>query len=77
MLRELSSANSGVFGVSRSDYQEAASHIPIPKGGHPSDCSELLRTASQANFLSHDDHNVNVRIRALGRIAAAVRPALA
>ena len=77
VLRELSSAISGVFGVSRSDFQEAASHIPIPKGGHPSDCSELLRAASQANFLSHDDHNVNVRIRALGRIAAAVRPALA
>lgn len=77
VLRELSSANSGVFSVSRADFQEAASHIPIPKGGHPPDCSELLRTASQANFLSHDDHQVSVRIRALGRIAAAVRPALA
>ena len=77
VLRKLSSANSGLFRVSRSDFQEAASHIPIPKGGHPSDCSKLLRTASQANFLSHDDHHVSVRIRALGRIVAAVRPALA
>ena len=77
VLRELSSANSGAFRVSRADFQEAASHIPIPKGGCPPDCSVLLRTASQANFLSHDDHHVSVRIQALGRIAAAVRPALA
>ena len=77
MVREMSSADSGVFSVSRTDFQEVASHIPIPKGGCAPDCSVLLRTASQANFLSHDDHQVSVRIRTLGRIAAAVRPALA
>ena len=77
ILRELSSANSNAFGVSRTDFREVAGRIPIPKGGCPPDCSVLLRTASQANFLSHDDRYVRVRIRTLGRIAAAVRPGLA
>ena len=77
VLRELSSAISNAFGVSRTDFQEVAGRIPVPKGGCPPDCSVLLRTASQANFLSHDDRYVRVRIRTLGRIAAAVRPGLA
>ena len=77
ILRELSSSNSSAFGVNRTDFREVASRIPIPKGGCPPDYSVLLRTASQANFLSHDDRYVRVRIRTLGRIAAAVRPNLA
>ena len=77
VLRELSSANSNAFGISRTDFQEVAGRIPIPKGGCPPDCSVLLRTASQANFLSLDDRYARVRIRTLGRIAAAVRPGLA
>lgn len=75
-LRELSSASSGTFSVSRGEFEEVVGRIPIPKGGRPVDCSDLLRTASQANFLFHDEQQVRVRIRALGRIAAAVRPAL-
>ena len=77
VLRELSSKKSGTFSISRTGFQTLTTRIPVPDGGDPPDCSVLLRTASQANFLSYNDHNVGVRIRTLGRIAAAVRPALA
>lgn len=76
VLRELSGDISNAFRVSRTDFQETSSRIPVPAGERTPDCSEVLRTASQANFLSYDDRNVNVRIRTLGRIAAAVRPAI-
>lgn len=77
VLRELSSKGTGGFSVRRTEFRELIGHIPVPKGGSPPDWSVLLRTASQANFLSHDDRHVRVRIRTLGRIAASVRPALA
>ena len=77
VLRELSSRGSSTFSVRRTNFEEVTSRIPVPKGGCPPDCSVLLRTASQANFLSHDNRYVRVRIRTLGRIAASVRPALA
>ena len=77
VLRKLSTGNSSAFRLSRTDFREAIKRIPIPKGSSPIDSSEILRTASQANFLAHDDRNVSVRVRTLGRIAAAVRPALA
>ena len=76
VLRELSNGNSNAFRVSRTDFQETSSRIPVPRGEPTPDCSDILRTASQANFLSYDDRNVTVRIRTLGRIAAAVRPAM-
>ena len=76
VLRELSSGKSSAFRVSRAQFRAAINRIPIPKGGGPIDSAEILRTASQANFLAHDDRHVRVRVRTLGRIAAAVRPAL-
>lgn len=77
VLRELSSRSSSTFSLRRRDFEEVTNNIPVPKGGRPPDCSVLLRTASQANFLSHDDRYVRIRIRTLGRIASAIRPALA
>ena len=77
ILREFSGGKRVTFRISRTHFQEVAKRIPVPKGGCLSDSSVLLRTASQANFLSYDNRSVNVRIRTLGRIAAAVRPALA
>ena len=76
VLREVSRRNSRTFRISQKDFQDVTSRIPIPEGGRPVDCSALLRTASQANFLSYNRRDVSVPIRTLGRIVAAVRPAL-
>ena len=77
VLRELSSGKSSTFRISRTKFRETINRIPIPEGSCPIDSSEILRTASQSNFLAYDDRHVSVRVRTLGRIAAAVRPALA
>ncbi len=76
-LRQIHAENSGAFSISRTDFKDLVSRIPVPKGGNLPECSELLRTASQANFLSHDDRDVKILIRTLGRIVAAVRPEVA
>ena len=77
VLRLISDEDPTGFRLDRSSFQELASRIPVPKGGHLPECSEILRTATKANFLSQEEEYVSVRIRTLGRVAAAVRPALA
>lgn len=74
VLRELSNNGAGGFLVERSAFPDLMGRIPIPQGEPAPDCNEILRSASQANFLSYDDEWVRVRIPTLGRIAAAVRP---
>lgn len=74
VLRELSKNGVGGFRVERSGFPDLMDRIPVPQGEPAPDCNEILRSASQANFLSYDDEWVRVRIPTLGRIAAAVRP---
>ena len=74
VLRELSNNGSGKFRVERSGFPELMRRIPVPHGEPAPDCNDVLRSASQTNFLSYDDEWVRVRIPTLGRIAAAVRP---
>ena len=74
VLRELSNHGSGEFRVERAGFPELMRRIPVPQGQPVPDCNEILRSASQANFLSYNDDWVRVRIPTLGRIAAAVRP---
>ena len=73
-IREISIENPSVFRVSRKNFENITKRIPVPKGGAEIDCENILRTASQANFLTYDEKHVSVRIRILGRISAAVRP---
>ncbi len=75
LVREISRENPGGLSISRSELPNLLDRIPAP--GPLPDQHEILRTASQANFLDHDDNRVGVRIRALGRLAAAIRPGLA
>ena len=77
ILRELSSETAHRFGTQAADFEELTRRIPIPTGGHLPDPAEILRSASQANFLHYDGHTVSVKIRTLGRIASVVRPGLA
>ena len=62
------------FRVRRRDFDAFTQRIPIPTGTQLPSSSEILRSTSQANFLSYDDRFVQVKIRTLGRIAASVRP---
>ena len=77
ILRLISNEDPTGFRLGRASFQELASRIPVPKGGHLPECSEILRTATKANFLSQEEKYVNVRIRTLGRVAVAAQPALA
>ncbi len=74
VLRELANNGSTGFKVERACFPELMRRIPVPQGEPPPDDNEILRSASQANFLSYDDDWVRVGIPTLGRIAAAVRP---
>lgn len=76
-LRLLSSEKSYALRVRRKEFPDLMTRIPVPSGGLLPDCSEILRSASLANFLSYDDEWVKVKIQTLGRIAAAVRPEVA
>lgn len=76
VLRLLASESPETYCVGRSDFKELMGRVPVPHRGHRPEWPEILRTASQANFLSYDDDSVNVKVRTLGRIAAAVQPAL-
>lgn len=75
VVREISRESPETLSISRSELADLLDRIPAP--GPLPDQHEILRTASQANFLDHDDDRVGVRIRALGRLAAAIRPGLA
>ena len=77
ILRLLSGGDFDGFRIGRTDFQELTGRIPVPSGGHRPECSEILRTATQANFLSQDERHVSAKVRTLGRIAASVQPELA
>ena len=77
ILRRLSSDRADTFGTQAASFEELTRGIPVPAGGCLPDPVDMLRSASQANFLNHDSHTVSVKVRTLGRIAAAVRPGLA
>ena len=76
ILRLIASGNSDRFRIGRSSFQDLVKRIPVPRGGHLPEPSEILRTATRANFLSLDEPHICVRVRTLGRIAAAVQPML-
>ncbi len=75
LVREIARAAPDTFTVARDDLSVLLKGLPAP--GPLPDANEMLRTATQANFLSYTDENVFVKVRTLGRLAAAVRPALA
>ena len=77
ILRRLSSDGAERFGVQTVDFGELTRGIPVPTGGRLPNPAEMVTSASRANFLNRDGHAVSVKIRTLGRIAAAVRPGLA
>lgn len=77
VLRELANGGADAFRSERSRFFELMQRIPVPQGEPAPDHNEILRSASQANFLAYDDDWVRVRIPVLGRIAAAVRPRVA
>lgn len=75
VLREISGNATEDFSIGRRDLGDLMQRIPAP--GPLPDENDMLRTASQANFLRYDEDRVGVRVRTLGRLAAAVRPGLA
>lgn len=77
ILRGLSDGGAEDFGTQEAGFEELTRRIPVPTGERLPDPAEILRSASQANFLDRDHHAVSVKIRTLGRIASAVRPGLA
>ena len=77
ILRGLSNDEENGFRAPTADFEELTRGVPVPTGGRLPDPAEILRSASQANFLRSDGDAVSVNIRILGRIASAVRPGLA
>ncbi|WP_420635652.1 hypothetical protein [Candidatus Palauibacter sp.] len=75
LVRQIAQADSGRFAIRRDDLPDLMEKIPAP--GMLPETNEMLRTATQANFLSYTDAEVSVKVRTLGRLAASVRPALA
>lgn len=75
VVREIGGSGTDDLSIQRNDLADLMERIPAP--GPLQDPNDILRTASQANFLQYDDDRVRVRIRTLGRLAAAVRPGLA
>lgn len=75
VLRHIAMANDKDLSVSHGDFVDIMGRIPAP--GELPDANEVLRTASQANFLRVSDDQVSVKIGMLGRLAASVRPAQA
>lgn len=62
------------FRSSIPDFRNLFKRIPVPANAGLPTWSEMLRSASQANFLAQDERGVSVKIRTLGRIASSVRP---
>ena len=75
VLREIGGSGTADLSIKRDDLANVMERIPAP--GPLPDANEILRTASQANFLQYDENRVRVRIRTLGRLATAIRPGLA
>ena len=77
VLHLVSKEKKNNFRVRLIDFKEVVvDRIPVPDGGNLPTSEEILRTGSQANFLSYDSRRVSVKVRTLGRIASAARPAL-
>lgn len=74
VMRELAKSGGRQMMVARQELPALMERIPAP--GPLPETAEILRTATQANFLRDEDDQVSVRIRTLGRLAAAVRPKL-
>ena len=74
VLREISGGGTDDLSIRRRELAGLMERIPAP--GPLPEPSEVLQSASQANFLRYDEDKVWVRIRTLGRLAAAVRPGL-
>lgn len=74
-LRQITTTGCSNLTVSHSDFLELMNRIPAP--GDLPDANDILRKASQANFLRVSDDQVRVKIGMLGRIAASVQPAQA
>jgi hypothetical protein len=75
VMRELADASPHDLMVSRSDFARMCKRAQLGDLGLTPD--ELLATAAQANFLSHDANTVRPTIPLLGRIAAVTVPAMA
>ena len=74
VVRELAKKGGRQMMVPRAELAGLMEGIPAP--GPLPETAEILRTATQANFLRYADKQVSVRIRTLGRLAASVRPKL-
>lgn len=74
VMRELGQNGGSDMMVSVGELPGIIERIPAP--GPLPGTGEILRTASQTNFLNCTDDHVSVKIRTLGRLAAAVRPKL-
>ena len=75
VLREIGRESPTSWSIPRNRLPGLMSRISAP-GALP-DPLEILRTATQANFLRHDEEEISVKIPTLGRLASAVRPGLA
>ncbi len=73
LMRELADASPHDLMVSRSDVARMCERAEISGLGFTSD--ELLASAAQANFLTHDSNTVRPTIPLLGRIAGVSVPA--
>ena len=75
VLREISRRDPESLSIPRDRLHAVMARIPAP--GELDDPWEVLRTATQANFLQYNEEEIGVKIRMLGRLAAAIRPGLA
>lgn len=74
ILRLIAMRHPKGFRIRRAEFDLLTREIPVPGETPLPSPAEILRTTSQANFLSYDSRYVWVKIRILGRIAASVRP---
>ena len=74
VLRKISRRDPEGLSIPKDGLHNVMETIPAP--GPLGDPWDILRTATQANFLQYNEDEVGVKIRMLGRLAAAVRPGL-
>lgn len=74
IMRLLSKSRSKNKEKSVTEFKRMYKRIPIVEGDELPSSEEILRTATQANFLSFDGSKIKVKIRTLGRISSAIRP---
>ena len=76
-LRTLADDEPEKLRVRRNAFANVLRRVPVPTGAPRPDAAEVLRSAALANFLAYDKNWVSVKVRTLGRIAAAVQPRVA